>query len=183
MAFSRRRVLVRGAATQGAAKQSAPVTSRGSAPSGSRRSNESSCFTTFETDFGSLTPPSAPAALASAAPASAATAPSATLTEDLFRKYMQAYLEDCQNPALAPAPSLPPADALEETSDRPLKARNLLLYHGNSQMECYYFCQQCEDHFGTARAKGHKRVHFAASFLKDRILYRWKQHKARTKRS
>ena len=43
------------------------------------------------------------------------------------------------------------------------------LYYGNSHLECYYFCQQCEDHFETAGAKGHKRVAFAATFLKDRI--------------
>ncbi len=50
-------------------------------------------------------------------------------------------------------------------------------------MECYYFCQKCKDHFDTTGAKSHKRVPFAASFVKDRILYRWKQHKARTERS
>ncbi len=49
-------------------------------------------------------------------------------------------------------------------------------------MECYHFCQQYEDHFETAAAKGHKRVLFAASFLKSGILHRWQQHKTRTKR-
>ncbi len=50
-------------------------------------------------------------------------------------------------------------------------------------MECYYFCQQFEDHFDIAAAKGHKRVLFAAFFPKDRILYRWQQHKASIKYS
>ena len=44
-------------------------------------------------------------------------------------------------------------------------------------MECYYFCRQCEDHFETAGATGHKRVPFAASFLRDRTNFRWQQHK------
>ncbi len=46
-------------------------------------------------------------------------------------------------------------------------------------MECYYFCQQCEDHFEVAGLLGHKRVLFAAGFLKDRILNWWQQHKTR----
>ncbi len=46
-------------------------------------------------------------------------------------------------------------------------------------MECYYFCQQCEDHFKVAGSLGHKRVPFAAGFLKDRILNQWQQHKPR----
>ena len=61
--------------------------------------------------------------------------------------------------------------------DRPLKARNPDLYYGSSHMECYYFCRQCVDHFDTAGATGHKRVPFAASFLRDRINFRWQQHK------
>ncbi len=90
---------------------------------------------------------------------------------------MQAYMEDRRQPAPAPAP---PAESREDVSDKPLKARNPDLYYGNSHMECYYFCQQCEDHFETAGAKGHKRVPFAATFLKDRILNCWQQHKARS---
>ena len=50
-------------------------------------------------------------------------------------------------------------------------------------MECYHFFQQYEDHFETARAKGHKRVLFAAFFLKDCIFLRWQQHKTRTERN
>ncbi len=97
--------------------------------------------------------------------------------DDLFRQFMQAYMEDRRNP-------VPPEarEPRENASDRPLKARNPDLYYGNLHMECYYFCQQCEDHFKTVGAKGHKRVSFAASFLKDRILFRWQQHKNRIKR-
>ena len=55
--------------------------------------------------------------------------------------------------------------------NKPLKARNPDLYYGQSHMECYYFCQQCEDHFKTARATGPKRVPFAASFLRNRVKF------------
>ncbi len=50
-------------------------------------------------------------------------------------------------------------------------------------MECYYICQQCEDHFEVAGFLGHKRVPFAAGFLKDRILNRWQQYKTRMQRN
>ena len=60
-----------------------------------------------------------------------------------------------------------------------LKARFPELYYGKSHMECYYFCQQCEDHFATAGATGPNRTPFAASFLRGRISFRWNQHKLR----
>ncbi len=44
-------------------------------------------------------------------------------------------------------------------------------------MEYYNFCQQCEDHFATCGAIGPNRIPFAASFLRDRINFRWQQHK------
>ncbi len=46
-------------------------------------------------------------------------------------------------------------------------------------MECYYFCQQYKDHFEIVGVKSHKRVHFAAFFLKDQIFFLWQQHKNR----
>ncbi len=44
-------------------------------------------------------------------------------------------------------------------------------------MECYNFCQQCEDHFAIYGATGPNRIPFAAFFLRDRINFRWQQHK------
>ena len=46
-------------------------------------------------------------------------------------------------------------------------------------MDCYNFCQQCEDYFATAGATGPTRISFAASFLRDRISFRWQQYKRR----
>ncbi len=44
-------------------------------------------------------------------------------------------------------------------------------------MECYKFYQQCEDHFANIRATRPNQILFAASFLWDRINFRWQQHK------
>ncbi len=100
-----------------------------------------------------------------------APAPAPAPNNDLFQEFMQTCIERVKNQASA-APATPAAPAAEarDNTDRPLKPRNPDLYYGHSHMECYYFCQQCEDHFEVARLLGHKRVPFAAGFLKDRIL-------------
>ena len=64
-----------------------------------------------------------------------------------------------------------------EPREKPLKARFPDLYWGNSHQDCYRFCQQCEDHFETAGAKGSNRISFAASFLRGSVVQRWLQHK------
>ena len=56
--------------------------------------------------------------------------------------------------------------------EKPLKTRSPDVYCGKFYMECYNFCQQCKDHFATARAKGPNRISFATSFLRDRINFR-----------
>ncbi len=58
-----------------------------------------------------------------------------------------------------------------------LKAKTSDVYCGRSHIECYNFCQQCEDHFTTYISTKPNRVPFAASFLQDRINFRWQQHK------
>ena len=68
----------------------------------------------------------------------------------------------------------PPSDG---ACEKPLNARSPDVYYGKSHMECYNFCQQYEDHFATAGAKGPNRIPFAASFLRDRINFRWQQYK------
>ena len=60
---------------------------------------------------------------------------------------------------------------------KPLKARLPDVYRGKSHMECYNFCQQYEDHFATAGAKGPNRIMFAAFFLRDHINFCWQQYK------
>ncbi len=58
-----------------------------------------------------------------------------------------------------------------------LKAKTPCIYRGRSHIECYNFCQQCEDHFATCGATEPNQILFAASFLRNRINFRWQQHK------
>ncbi len=58
-----------------------------------------------------------------------------------------------------------------------LKAKTPDVYRGRSHMECYNFCQQCEDHFATCGATGPNQIPFATSFLRDQINFHWQQHK------
>ena len=80
-------------------------------------------------------------------------------------------------PVLAPTPA--PAPIVAEAPREKLKAHSPNLYYGKSHMDCYNFCQQCEDYFTIARATGPTRIPFAASFLWDRISFRWQQYKRR----
>ncbi len=112
-----------------------------------------------------------------------APAPAPTPNNDLFQEFIRTCIEKvrAQAPAAltAPAPDVKARDG----TDRPLKPRNPDLYYGNLHMECYYFCQQCEDNFEVAGSLGHKLVLFATGFLKDRILNRWHQYKTRMQRN
>ena len=68
----------------------------------------------------------------------------------------------------------PKAEVLRE---RPLKAKVPDVYFGKSYMDCYHFCQQCEDYFEIASATGLTRTPFAASFLRGKINFRWHQYR------
>ncbi len=106
-------------------------------------------------------------------------------SNDFFQEFLRIFMERTQAPA-APtalaAPAAPVAEARDDTH-RSLKPRNPDLYYGHLHMECYYFCQQCKDHFEVAGLLGHKRIPFAAGFLKDRILNWWQQHQTRMQRN
>ena len=84
--------------------------------------------------------------------------PATAFTNRLFQKFMKAYLEN-QNQAPSSAP------IQIEFWVQPLKAQFPDLYYENSHLDCYHFCQQCKDHFKTARAKRPNRIFFATSFL------------------
>ena len=85
--------------------------------------------------------------------------------KDLFTKFMKVFMKTTQAQALAePQECLP-------------KARTPETYLGKSHMECYHFCQQCEDYFETSGATGINRTPFAPSFLRGSISLRWAQHK------
>ena len=89
--------------------------------------------------------------------------------EDLFIKFMKVFIETTQAQA----------QALAESQKQPLKARSLETYSRKSHIDCYHFCQQCEDYFKTSGATGMNRTPFAASFLRGTISLRWAQHKRR----
>ena len=85
-------------------------------------------------------------------------------------KYLEANLKRIFRTVLEARPPVPalsrqPFVFLEGPCEKPLKARFLELYCGKTHIECYNFCQQYEDHFATAGAKGHNWVPFAATFL------------------
>ena len=84
--------------------------------------------------------------------------PALLFTNELFKRFMKAYLESNQGPS----------QPLEERK-RPLKAKVPDAYYGKLHMDCYYFCQQCEDHFEISRATGINQTPFAASFLHGNI--------------
>ncbi len=110
--------------------------------------------------------------------------PAPAPNNDLFQKFIRMYIKRVrdQAPTAPAAPATLAAEARDNTN-RPLKPRNPDLYYDNLHMECYYFCQQCEDHFDVARSLDHKRVLFAAGFLKDYILNLWQQYKTRMQRN
>ena len=90
-----------------------------------------------------------------------ALAPTPAPTNELFKKFMKAYLESNQRPRPPPV-----------ERERLLKAKIPEVYYGKSHMDCYHFCQQCEDYFETAGATGTNRTPFAASFLRGNISVR-----------
>ena len=117
----------------------------------------------FESPLGSLPPPESSHDKTPVNP-SAIELLVAKYTEEDLQRIFRTILE-------ARAPSS------DGVCEKPLKAKSPDVYRGKSHMECYNFCQQCEDHFATAGAKGPNRIPFAASFLRDRINFRWQQYK------
>ena len=114
----------------------------------------------------SRNPTSGPALVPALIPASVpAPAPAPGSFDELFRQFMKAYLESQK-------PSRPLAER-----ERSLKAKVPDVYYEKLHIDCYHFCQQCEDHFETAGATGANRTPFAASFLRGNISVYWTQFK------
>ena len=83
-------------------------------------------------------------------------------TNELFKKFMKAYLESNQR--------------LKQSSaeyEQPLKAKVPEVYHNKLHMDCYHFCPQCKDHFETIGATGTNRTSFTAFFLCGNISMHW----------
>ena len=88
--------------------------------------------------------------------------PAPVFTDELFKKFMKAYLEMNQGPRQSPA-----------ERKQTFKAKVSEMYYGKLHMNCYHFCQQYKDHFKTAGATGFNQTSFAASFLFRNISMHW----------
>ena len=95
-------------------------------------------------------------------PSEASTPPLIPSLEDLFTKFMKVFMETTQAQV----------QALTEPQECPLKARTPETYFGKSHMDCYHFCQQCENYFKISGATEINRIPFAATFLRDPISLR-----------
>ena len=78
--------------------------------------------------------------------------------DELFKRFMKAYFESNQEPRQPP-----------KKRKQSLKAKVLDVYYGKLQIDCYYFCQQYEDHFETSRVTETNRTLFAVFFLCENI--------------
>ena len=82
-------------------------------------------------------------------------------TNQLFKKFIKAYLESNQGPKQPP------------TKRKQLfKAKVPEVYEGKLHMDCYHFCQQSKAYFETAGATGTNRTSVAAFFLCENISVR-----------
>ena len=102
---------------------------------------------------------SAPVPILIPAPVLAPT-PAPVVSDELFKKFMKAYLETNQGPR-------------QPECKQNLKAKVPEVYYGKSYMDCYHFYQQCKDYFETVRATGFNRTLFAAFFLCGNISVHW----------
>ena len=80
---------------------------------------------------------------------------------DIIKNQAQALVQ-----ALAPPVTVEP-------KEQSLKARFPDLYFEKLHLDCYRFCQQCEDHFDIAKSNGKNRTPFAASFFRHSISTCW----------
>ena len=67
--------------------------------------------------------------------------------------------------------------ALKGRFEDKFKAKTLDVYYNRSHIECYNFCQLCEEYFTTCGATESNQIPFAAFFLQDRINFCLQQHK------
>ena len=81
-------------------------------------------------------------------------APALFSSDKLFKQFIKAYLESNKRPRQPPA-----------EREQSFKAKVPKVYYGKLYMDCYHFCQQCKDHFETAKATGTNRTPFATSFF------------------
>ena len=103
-----------------------------------------------------------------------------TYSKDDLQQILKTVLE-AQAPAPTPVPLFAPAPTptpiIAEVAQEKLKTRSPDVYRRKSHMDCYNFCQQCEDYFAIAGAMGSTQIFFATSFLWNQISFYWQQYK------
>ena len=81
--------------------------------------------------------------------------------------------------AWAPALASASAPVVFEVLWEKLKARFPSVYREKSYIDCYNFCQQCEDYFAIKEITESIQISYAASFFRDWISFRLQQYKRR----
>ena len=97
------------------------------------------------------------------APTSPLIAPS---TKDLFTKFIKVFME-----MIKAQPQV-----LTKPQEWLLKIWTPKMYWDKSHIECYHFCQKCEDYFEISSAIKMNCIPFAASFFHGTISFKWAQH-------
>ena len=69
------------------------------------------------------------------------------------------------------APTLASTPIIAKVPWKKLKVCSPDVYYEKSHIDCYNFCQQCEDNFALVGATGLTRILFAMSFLWNRISF------------
>ncbi len=85
----------------------------------------------------------------------------------MFQLFMETYIETVRNQIYLQALLA----ELQKSSKKLQKARNSDLYYRTLLIDCYHFCQQCEENFENIKAKKHKYLPFATVFLYERINF------------
>ena len=84
-------------------------------------------------------------------------------TENLFTRFIKVFIKM----------TLAQDQALAKPRERLLKAKTSNIYSRKSHMDCYHFCQQCNDYFKTSGTTGINHILFTATFLCGTISFRW----------
>ena len=95
-------------------------------------------------------------------------------SEDDLQRIFKAVLEaQALILVFASAPASVLALVVSKMPRKKLKTCSPDVYCRKSHIDCYKFCQQCENYFATAGATGPTQIPFIASFLWDWINFRW----------
>ena len=85
----------------------------------------------------------------------------------IFKTVLEAWA-----PIPAPVPAPISAPVVSKVPREKLKACSPDIYREKFHIDCYNFCQQCEDYFAITGAIGPTRISFVVSFLQDQISFR-----------